>query len=149
MLYGFQSRSGHCGEKKNILPLPGNEPRFLNHPVFSPVTILTELSRLLLFWIRSPCDYFVVLICCACVPQLMCSVPAAHSYAGLTASVLRHNDIQTHQDLFSICSCHCATKLRSMRPDGQSKWWHLFCRAVARNARHSNITFTWGNILVH
>jgi hypothetical protein len=27
-LFGLRSWSGHCGEEKNILPLPGIEPRF-------------------------------------------------------------------------------------------------------------------------
>jgi hypothetical protein len=38
-LGGPQSRSGRCGEEKNLLPLPGIEPQFLNRPVYSPVAI--------------------------------------------------------------------------------------------------------------
>jgi hypothetical protein len=39
---GPQSRSGCCGKEKNVLPLPGIEPR-----TSQPVAIPTELSRLL------------------------------------------------------------------------------------------------------
>jgi hypothetical protein len=43
-----KSRSGHCGEEKNVFPLLVIKPRFLGgHPFRSLVAILTELSRFL------------------------------------------------------------------------------------------------------
>jgi hypothetical protein len=36
-LGGFQNQSGHCGEKKNFLPLPGIKPQFLGCPARSPL----------------------------------------------------------------------------------------------------------------
>jgi hypothetical protein len=44
-LGGLQSRSGCCEEVKNLLPLPGTEPRFLRCPALILVTVPTELSR--------------------------------------------------------------------------------------------------------
>jgi hypothetical protein len=41
-----QSRSGLYGQEKNLLPLPGTEPRFIAHLFRSLVSIPTELSRL-------------------------------------------------------------------------------------------------------
>jgi hypothetical protein len=41
-LGGVHSRSGRCGEEKNIFLLPGMEP---NSSAFQPITILTELSQ--------------------------------------------------------------------------------------------------------
>jgi hypothetical protein len=46
-LGGPQSRFGSCAEKKDLLPLPRIEPRFLIHPSHSLVTMPTELSCLL------------------------------------------------------------------------------------------------------
>jgi hypothetical protein len=43
-LGGLQSQSWRYGEEKNLLPLLGNEPRFLAHPAGSLVTIPTELQ---------------------------------------------------------------------------------------------------------
>jgi hypothetical protein len=31
-LGGPQSRCGHCGEKKNLMSLPGIKPQFFDHP---------------------------------------------------------------------------------------------------------------------
>jgi hypothetical protein len=45
-LRGPQSRSGSCEEKKNLLPLPGSEPRFLGRPARSPGAIRAELPPL-------------------------------------------------------------------------------------------------------
>ena len=46
-LGGFQSQSGCFGAYKSFfLPFPGIEPRFLERPVHSPVTMLSELSSL-------------------------------------------------------------------------------------------------------
>jgi hypothetical protein len=42
-----QSRSGLCGEEKNLLPLLGVESRFHSHPARSLATFPTELYRLL------------------------------------------------------------------------------------------------------
>jgi hypothetical protein len=46
-LGGPQSQTGHYGEEKYLFPLLGIDPLFLGHPVFSLVSILTELSHLL------------------------------------------------------------------------------------------------------
>jgi hypothetical protein len=40
-----QSRSGHCGEEKNLLSLPGIVPRVLGRPANSLVAKPTELSQ--------------------------------------------------------------------------------------------------------
>jgi hypothetical protein len=45
-LGGPHSPSGRWGEEKNLLSLPGIEPRLLSHPARSPSPIATELSRL-------------------------------------------------------------------------------------------------------
>lgn len=41
---GPQSRSGHCGEQKNLLPLPGIEQRFFGGPGRILVAIPNELT---------------------------------------------------------------------------------------------------------
>jgi hypothetical protein len=41
-------RSVGFGEEANLFPIPGIEPRLLDHPARSAVTILTELSRITL-----------------------------------------------------------------------------------------------------
>jgi hypothetical protein len=43
---GPQSQSGRCGEEKNFLLLPINEPRILGCPARSLGPVPTELSRL-------------------------------------------------------------------------------------------------------
>jgi hypothetical protein len=48
-LGGPQSRSGHYGEEKSLLPLPGIEPRLLSCPACSVIAILTELNNLQIF----------------------------------------------------------------------------------------------------
>ena len=45
-LGGPQSRSGNFGEDKNLLTLPGFEPRYFGSTFLSLDTTLTELSRL-------------------------------------------------------------------------------------------------------
>jgi hypothetical protein len=45
-LGGPQSRPQHYGEGKNLLLLPGIEPRILSCPARIPVAIPTELSQL-------------------------------------------------------------------------------------------------------
>jgi hypothetical protein len=45
LLTGPQSQLEHCVSEKNLLPLLGIEPRFLSHPIYSLVTILTEPSH--------------------------------------------------------------------------------------------------------
>jgi hypothetical protein len=47
-LDGPQSRSGRCGEAKNLFSLLGLEPRLPGRLTRSVVAILTELSRLLI-----------------------------------------------------------------------------------------------------
>jgi hypothetical protein len=49
-LDGPQSQSGHCGEEKNLLSLPGILTNFLGHPACCLVTIVTELSGLYVTW---------------------------------------------------------------------------------------------------
>jgi hypothetical protein len=43
-LGGFQSRSGHCGIEKSLLPMTRTEPKFFGCPAHTPVTIITEIS---------------------------------------------------------------------------------------------------------
>jgi hypothetical protein len=43
-----QILSSFFEEQKNLFPLPGIKSRFLGRPVYSLITILTELSKLLL-----------------------------------------------------------------------------------------------------
>jgi hypothetical protein len=45
-LGGHQSRSGHYGEGKSLLPLPKVEPRYVGRPAFSLVIMPTHLSCL-------------------------------------------------------------------------------------------------------
>jgi hypothetical protein len=52
-LGGPQSRSGLCGEEKNVLSLPGIEPRLLSRPACSLVAIPTELARLHMYGVLS------------------------------------------------------------------------------------------------
>jgi hypothetical protein len=47
-LGGPQNQFGHYDEKKNLVPLPGIEPRLLGPPARSLVGIPTEPSRLTL-----------------------------------------------------------------------------------------------------
>jgi hypothetical protein len=50
-LGGPQSRSGRCGMKKNLLPLPGIELRLLGRPVYSLFAVPTEIFRFFNMWI--------------------------------------------------------------------------------------------------
>jgi hypothetical protein len=47
-LGGPKIRSEGFGEEANLFPIPGIEPRLLDRPARSAVTILTELSRITL-----------------------------------------------------------------------------------------------------
>jgi hypothetical protein len=50
--YPFEDKvGGRCGENKSVL-LPGIEPRFHDHLANTIVTVLTELSRLLINELR-------------------------------------------------------------------------------------------------
>jgi len=57
-LEGGHSLSGCCGRGKILLPLPGIEPRFLWHPVYSLVAILTALSWLSKLVVHLYLSYF-------------------------------------------------------------------------------------------
>jgi hypothetical protein len=49
----LQSRSGHYGEEKSLLPPPGIEPLLFDRPARSLVAISTELSQLLAYFLIS------------------------------------------------------------------------------------------------
>jgi hypothetical protein len=57
-LGGPQSWSGHRGNRKNPLPLPGIEPRSSSHPVCSQTLQLTAITNL-----NQPATYVVIGSC--------------------------------------------------------------------------------------
>jgi hypothetical protein len=53
----FHSRSGNCGEEKNLLPLSGNRTPIIEPSALMLVPIRTELSNFISL-IREPMRYF-------------------------------------------------------------------------------------------
>jgi hypothetical protein len=63
-LGGSQSRSGRYGEERNLLPLPGIEPQFLNRSAHSLIAILTQQEKQNEFQNYFQCEDPKILVLC-------------------------------------------------------------------------------------